>query len=73
MGASLLSTVLESERCIGRPRKPLLLCKHLVSICYRSGVIADWNLDGRTVAAASRWCSAAQAAGAAVAARSRSH
>jgi len=29
MGASLPATVLESERCIGRPRKPLLWCKYL--------------------------------------------
>ena len=42
MGASLLATVLESERCIGRPRKPPVWCKHLGSICYRSRVIADF-------------------------------
>jgi len=48
MGTSLLVTVLESERHIGRPRKPPVWCKHLGSICYRSGVIADFvpkNVD----------------------------
>jgi len=68
MGASLLSTVLESERCIGRPRKPLLWCKHLVSVCYRSAVIADSNFDGRLLLADG----VQKAAEAAVAARSRS-
>jgi len=48
MGASLPATVLESEWRIGRPRKPSVWCKRLGSICYRSGVIADFvpkNVD----------------------------
>ena len=68
MGASLPATVLESEWCIGRPQKPLLWWKHLVSICYRSRVIADSNLDGRLLLADD----VRQAAEAAVVARSRS-
>jgi len=68
IGASLPATVLESKWCIGRPQKPLLWCKHLVSICYRSGVIADSNLDGRLLLTDD----VRQATEAAVAARSRS-
>jgi len=48
--------------------QPLLWCKHLVSICYRRGVIADSNLDSRLLLADD----VRQAAEAAVAARSRS-